>query len=256
MVSHQPPELQINLVEDIFPSAAELDTILDELSPDPIDSSIAVLDGLLPTTFTSKCKVSKATSADRQGFSPYARIVNGLSLAFLEDRQLAKHNLWALRHLIALSLFAQDSKNTIGMSRNVSPVFNEKATEMLLEDVVDRVRQISVYLFRFVNVAGAGGDNNDDSVWRREVVQRFLAAPPMKQVAREGFSDAQGFLFDIISHAKKDALRDTRILKIVLESLLVDGANDTEADLWIQLARKLEKTCQFSFQFAAMEQWS
>lgn len=241
-------------MEGFFPSAAELDSILDELSPDPIDSSIAVLDDLLPTTFTSKRKITKATCADRQGFAPYARIVNGLSLAFLEDRQLAKHNLWALRHLIALSVYAQDSKNTISMSGNVSPVFDERITEVLLEDVVDRVKQISVYLFKFVNVAGAGGDNNDDSVWRREVVERFLAASPVKQVAREGLSDAQGVLFDIISHAKKaDALRDTRILKIVLKSLLADGASDHEADSWIQLARKLEKTCWFSFPSAAME---
>ena len=151
-------------------------------------------------------------------------------------------------------MYAQDSKNTIGMSGNVSPVFDENFTEALLVDVVDRVRQISVYLFRFVNVAGAGGDNNDDSVWRREVLERFLAASLVKQVAREGLSDAQGFLLDIILHAtKKDALRDTRVLKIVLESLLADGASDLEADSWIQLARKLEKTCWFSFRSAAMK---
>jgi hypothetical protein len=55
-------------------------------------------------------------------------------------------------------------------------------------------------------------------------------------------SDSQVFLFDVLWHSKrKDTVRDARVLKTVLESLLTDGVGETEADLWVQLARRLEK---------------
>jgi len=40
---------------------------------------------------------------------------------------------------------------------------------------------------------------------------------------------------------KHDSTRDTRILKMVLEPLVTASFDIAEADLWVQLARKLER---------------
>lgn len=238
LIFHHPPGLHVELVKDIFPSKSQLDAMLDELSPEPNDPSLAILDDLLPTTShtSSKSKVKKPTFTDRHGFSPYARIVNGLSLVFIEDRQVAKRNLWALRHLLALSIYAQDLGNIPNSYTYASPLFDGKVSEARLEEVVTRVKQNSVYLFNFLNSSG------DNSTWRCGVVERFLHTAEGMDASREGLSDRQIFFFDILWHAKrKDTLRDARVLKLVLESLLADGIGEIEAELWVQLARKLER---------------
>jgi hypothetical protein len=211
--------------------------MLDEFSPEPSDPSLAVLNDLLPTTPqpSSKNKTKKPAFADRHGLSPYARVVNGFAQAFLEDRQFAKRNLWALRHLLALSIYAQDLRDVPCSFEYASPLFDGKISETRLEEIVTRVKQISVYLFNSLSSSG-----NDE--WRCDVVERFLHAAGSRDASRAGLSHSQVFLFDVLWHSKrKDTVRDARVLKTVLESLLTDGVGETEADLWVQLARRLEK---------------
>jgi len=245
LIIQHPPGLQVNILEDIFPSRSQLDAMLDELSPEPSDPSLAVLNDLLPTSShpSSKNKIKKPSFTDRHGFSPYARVVNGLSQAFIEDRQLAKRNLWTLRHLLALSVYAQDLNNVPGSYQYASPLFDGKVSETRLEEVVGRVKQISVYLLNFLNSFGISGTDRDGGTWKCGVVERFLHATAGREASKDGLNDPQLFLFDILWHAKRrDTIRDTRIMKSVLESLLADGVGETEADLWVQLARKFEKT--------------
>ena len=219
--------------------------MLDEFSPEPSDPSLAVLNDLLPTTPhpSSKNKIKKPTFTDRHGFSPYARVVNGLSQAFVEDRQLAKRNLWALRHLLALSVYAQDLSNVPSSYQYASPLFDGKVSEMSLEEIVGRVKQISVYLLNFLNSSGATVADRDGDAWKCGVVERFLHATAGRDASRAGLDDPQLLLFDILWHAKKkDTIRDARIMKSVLESLLANGVGETEADLWVQLAKRFERT--------------
>lgn len=213
--------------------------MLEEFSPEPNDPSLAVLNDSLPTTPqpSSRNKVKKPTFADRHGFAPYARVVNGLAQAFLEDRQLAKRHLWAFRHLLALSIYAQDLMNVPSSYEYTSPLFDGKISVTRLEEVVRRVKQVSVYLCNSLNSSGSSADG----VWRYGVVERFLQADGGRN-AYTGLSESQAFLFDILWHAKKkDTVRDARILKTVLGSLLADGVGESEADLWLQLARRLDK---------------
>lgn len=252
MLSRSPPGINVDLLHEVFPSATQLDLMLDDLSPDAIDPSIAVLDPLIPLFIPqphSKA-VGSQQGTDRRGFVPYARIVNGLLQVFIEDRQLAKRALWALRHFLALSIYAQDLLNVPSPtfsssasslpkqdSNNYSPIFDhDVVTISVLRDVVSRVKQVSVYLL------GSAVDQDDES-WRKIVLGKLLKDAPASGRIENRMSQVQQFLWDVIVYAKaQDKLRDTRVLRIILESVFSDGVDGEEAELWIQLARKLEKT--------------
>ncbi|KDR72553.1 hypothetical protein GALMADRAFT_752797 [Galerina marginata CBS 339.88] len=236
MIAVKPPGLQVDILQDIFLSSSKLDAMLSTLSSDPIDPAITVLDPLLPPPSRSPLvKDSDASKlTDRRGFSAYARIVDGLLQAFVDERWLAKRNLWALRHFHALSIYAHDLQN-VPSAASRSPVFDDKVTLSSLANIIDRVRQVSVYLLN----SAAG---KEDDTWRRVVVDRLLNDSARKD-PREGLNQVQTFLFDVVSYAKQgDSTRDARVLKLILDPLLVDGVHVAEADMWIQLVRKLEKT--------------
>lgn len=230
MLGQNPPGLTVNLLQDIFPSAERLDATLDTLSPEVIDLSIEIFDPLIPPAPSSKFKDTLITpsSTDRRGFSNYARTVDALLHALREDRHLARRNLWALRHFFALSIYAQDLLRVPSASSR-SPVFDNKVTPAALADIVLKTKQLSVYLLT--------STRTDDDSWRRGVVDRLL-----NEQDTRGLNEVQTFLFNVINISRKgDSTRDTRILKMVLESLLTAGFDIAEADLWVQLARKLEK---------------
>lgn len=230
MLDQNPPGLSVNLLQDIFPSAERLDATLDTLSPEVIDASIEIFDALIPPATSSKFKgtLSTPSSTDRRGFSNYARTIDALLHALREDRHLARRNLWALRHFFALSIYAQDLLRVPSASSR-SPVFDNKVTPAVLADIVLKTKQLSVYLL--------SSARTDDDSWRREVADRLLN----EQDAR-GLNELQTFLFEVINLSRKDdSTRDARVLKMVLEPLLTAGFDVTEADLWVQLARKLEK---------------
>ena len=235
--------------------------MLDDLPPDAIDPSIAILDPLIPPfTFQPHSKTTKSKQeTDRRGFATYARIVNALLQVFIEDRQLAKRALWVLRHFLALSLYALDLRNvpsTISSSalsssskhdsNNYSPAFDHDVVMIsALRDIVSRVKQVSVYLL------GSAVGQDDGGSWRKIVLGKLLKDAPTRgkiESLNQGMNQVQQFLWDVIVYAKEqDKLRDTRVLKIVLDSIFSDVVDVGEADLWIQLARKLEKTGMESF---------
>ena len=238
--------------------------MLDELSPDAIDPSIAILDPLIPPfTLQPHSKTAKSKKeTDRRGFATYARIVNALLQVFIEDRQLAKQALWVLRHFLALSVYALDLRNVPSPtfsssallssskhdSNNYSPVFDHDVVTIgALRDVVSRVKQVCVYLL------GSAVGQDDGGSWRKVVLEKLLKDAPTSgkiESPKRGMNQVQQFLWDVIVYAKeKDKLRDTRVLKVVLESVFSDVVDVGEADLWIQLARKLEKTGMESFLF-------
>lgn len=262
MLSRNPPGIHVDLLRDIFPSAIQLDLMLDDLSPDAIDPSIAIIDPLIPPQPHPKTARNKQET-DRRGFATYARIVNALLQVFIEDRQLAKRNLWALRHLLALSVYAQDllnvpfptfpssalSSSSKHDSNNYSPIFDyDVVTTGALHDIASRVKQVSVYIL------GSAVDQDDDGSWRNVVLGKLLKDITADGRIESGMSQVQQFLWDVVVHAKEqDRLRDTRVLKIILESVFSDGVDVGEADLWIQLARKLENSGMEPFLYYSFE---
>ncbi|KAF9477335.1 hypothetical protein BDN70DRAFT_881303 [Pholiota conissans] len=236
MIAQKPPGIDSHVLQAILPSSSHLDEALDALSSDAIDPSIAILEPLIPPypSPTSKHKLTTPTSTDRRGFSAYARAVNALLQSFIEDRQLAKLNVWALRHLFALSLYAQDLQNVLSASSR-SPVFDDKVTPVALSNIVTQIRHVAVYLLNSSAI-------KDDESWRRVVLDRLINEPTLK-APKEGLSQLQTFLFDVVSYAKNgDSVRDARVLRMVLDPLVQDGIEVAEADLWVQLSRKYERT--------------
>lgn len=236
LFAQSPPGVAPDVLEGVLPSLAYLDGTLQSLSPDVIDPSIAVLDPLIPVISTAnrRGKTQKPLATDRYGFSAYARSVSAHLRALGEDRQLARRNLWVLRHFFALSVYAQDILD-IPSAIARSPAFDDKVNPAALADIVARSRQISVYL---LNTAAV----QDDDTWRMVVLDRLLTETVQKD-PREGLQQLQMFLYDAIVHAKNgDGLRDARVLKMVLDPLFQDGLNADEGELWVQYARKVEKT--------------
>ncbi|KAF8056637.1 hypothetical protein FPV67DRAFT_646018 [Lyophyllum atratum] len=214
--------LCFNLPVDIFPTPNRIEKLLDRHSPDSIHPSLAVVDTLIPPSVASTSTDQTPRPFDSRGFSDYARVVDALLRAFVEDRQIAKHNIWALRHFQALGVYAQDYTNIPSAQ---STVFGPEAIHANLEALVSRVEQVTTYILT----------SSADEGWREVAL---AAAIDDRQPELSGSLSA--FLVDAIRHSRSsESARDTRILRNILQHVFHD-INKNEADRWILLARKLE----------------
>ncbi|KAK0229492.1 hypothetical protein EDD85DRAFT_130041 [Armillaria nabsnona] len=204
-----------------LPSVPELDRMLDDLSSDPIHPALAVLDPLIPPGEYTEID---PPACDSHGFSPYARLVSVLLFMFLEDRQSARRNTWALRHLLALSLYADDYS---AYPTGSSPVFRKEAL-IDLEGLIVKLQQICTYLLTSAS----------DDGWRLKVLDAVTNVQPLDETE----PSLALFLRDQITKARKgDETREARILGRTLLHVLHD-ADKAEADRWITFARSIERT--------------
>ncbi|KAJ6608207.1 hypothetical protein B0H10DRAFT_2068569 [Mycena sp. CBHHK59/15] len=215
--------LPIDVVADVFPSKEELDDMLDALPADPLDASLAVLHPLLPPA--SAIESSRpASSHDERGYTSYARIVAALLQTLVKDRRIAKENVWALRHIISLAIYAED---LLAVPAATSPVFASSTDVGALEEIGKLAQQVTTYLLTA----------SIDDGWRTRVL---TAITQDKSLA--GGGALPSLFIDLIRRARSgDGSRDCRVLGRVLRHSLHD-ADKTEADLWILFARKIEKT--------------
>jgi len=195
----------------------------------PLDASLALLEPLLPPT--SPPRVAP-TPTDSRGLSSYARTVYALGQALTNDLGLAKRHLWTLRHFIALAIYAEDLHN-VPSAADRSGVFDGKVTPETLTDVIQKARQISVYLFG--SVFSDGGDE------RKKLLQE-MSKNGVQKASLGSRASWTGFLQDAVAFAvEEDGVRDARVLQRVLKAVLSEGVDVAEADLWVQIARKVEK---------------
>ncbi|KAJ7056206.1 hypothetical protein C8F01DRAFT_377750 [Mycena amicta] len=212
----------LNIIPDIFPSKAELDAILETLSPDAASPSLAVLDPDLPPSTSRKVQTATA-SFDERGYSAYARIVSALLQAMVDDRPAAKENVWALRHVLSLALYAED---VIAVPTAASAVFDASSLVLELPALVTKAQQLVTYILT----------SGTDDGWRTSVLSAVTNDKPLV-----GGSAVALLLVDIVACARQtDASRDCRVLGSVLRHVLQD-ADKAEADLWLAFARKIEK---------------
>ncbi|KAF9447824.1 hypothetical protein P691DRAFT_670660 [Macrolepiota fuliginosa MF-IS2] len=228
-------KLGVSLLHDIFPSPEMLDGTLRRLPHGPIDYSLAVVEPLIPPDVGLSENGPEFT--DSQGFSSYARTINALLQVFLEDRNLARQNLWALRHFVALSIYASDYQK---VPAGISPVFNVQALASLGE-LIAKVHQVTTYLLLGSLARAAEG-------WRRGVVKRI---GDRQYGGGSGGSSLEGFMEDVMRVAvESDDVLNTQVLKIILEDILEDVEAE-EAEEWVGLARKLESAPQTSMTIIA-----
>ncbi|KAJ8507641.1 hypothetical protein ONZ45_g9999 [Pleurotus djamor] len=211
------PGVPIDFMQDILPSRAELDEQLELLHAEPAHRSLALVDPIVSDTDSEDA----AALADA-GLS-YARIITTL-LRYLRDKPaVVADNLWTLRHILALSIYASDLRD---IPHIPSPVFSGlDSTGGVLARVVrecDDVLQSSLL--------GGAGD------WRRKVIDAVQSGQSSSLAGLSAFVAES-----IVLSVKEETQRDARILSRVLTCVLQDVTAD-EVDLWIGLARKLEKT--------------
>lgn len=221
VLSSRRDELNVGDFEEIFPSKKELDAMLDILPPNPVDVSLAVIDPLVPTAIEddNDNEVSEAV-VDRSGYSSYARVVTALLHYFSDERQLAKENVWALRHFLA---FAQYADEKLQFPEAESSLFGRAVSPTALQDLTAKVDQITAYVLSSV----------PDESWFSPIISSLLnGQPPSSGIGR--------LLYDLVyDSAGRDTVRESRVLHSVLQHILT-SATKAEADQMIMLARKIE----------------
>jgi len=214
---------------DVVPTQKELDAMLFEMSLN-VDPSLAVLDSLLPTSSPKQPSLSPVLY-DARGWSSYARVTDAILRIFMEDRQIARHNIWSLRHLLMLSLHAQD---LIDLPTTSNSIFSIDALQAhnAVQDICSAVQQVTTYLMT--------SSFTDNEQWRSQTIDGILASKPV--ISATKLSTLSSFVADMAKSCQDtDSVMETRCLRIVLQHVLPD-ANKTEGEKWMLLARKLEKT--------------
>ena len=154
-----------------------------------------------------------------------------LLYSYTENRDLARTNLWALRHFLALAIYAEELLEVPSLP---NPAFSRTVAKDLLQDVLVKAQQLTTYLLTTVGT--------DDS-WHVDVVTTLLNG------RRNTLGVLATFTVDLIHRAQdEDDSLHARILYSLLQHVLRDASKE-EADEWLLLARRLEKKCKSIFAF-------
>ncbi|TFY76325.1 hypothetical protein EWM64_g7687, partial [Hericium alpestre] len=211
------------LLSDVVPSRQALESSFLELRSDPSHPSLAITLPLIPPAESFDVATETDGEFDRLGLSSYARIVLALLYTFMDDRQAAKQNLWAFKHLIALSLYAEEFLQVPALP---SLVFAPFVSRDLLRETIVKVQQLSTYML----MAPA------ESGWHARVVKAAMG-----EKVSEPLDDVAVFISEFVKSSQdEDTYIESRILHTVLQHILGDTDKD-EGDQWMLLARKIEK---------------
>jgi E3 ubiquitin-protein ligase listerin len=217
--------------DDLLPTSRHLDDLLCNLRLDPAIPSLAIIHPLIPPSSSFAVAEGPDCEADQQGLGVYARGVMALLYSYAENRNLARTNLWAFRHFLALAIYAEELLEIPSLP---NPAFSRVAAKDMLQDVVIKAQQLTTYL-----LTTAVADEN----WRVDVVTSLLNGK------RSNSGDLSAFTTDLIQRAQKeDDSLHSRILYTVLRHVLRDSLRE-EADQWLFLARRLERNCESTYNF-------
>ena len=198
--------------------------MLDALPSTPLDASLAVIDPLVPPSVQYRSLKFPKDGGDAQGLTEYARVVYGLLLYLVDDRQTAKENPWVLRHFLALAIYAEEAKLLPCVD---SPVFSKIVTRTTLLGILGRVQQATTYLL----------SSTTDEKWHTTVANVLVS----QATASTGLDGVGRLVVDLVNRAKRyDAIRESRILHMILRHAL-STATKADSEQWMLVARKLEK---------------
>ncbi|EIW55564.1 ubiquitin-protein ligase RKR1 [Trametes versicolor FP-101664 SS1] len=214
---------EINVITDIFPSQEELLVMLDDLPSTPLDPSLGAVDPLVPPSTLYRSAGPSPSTYDSAGFNKYARVVNGLLTHLVDDRQMSKENVWALRHLFALAIYAEELKH---LPSSESPVFARSVSRAVLQGILDRVQQVATYLL----------SSTAEENWHTHVTNVLLLH------ASSSLPDgATQLVIDLVTRARRqDNVRTSRILHMILQHAF-RNATKADAELWMGAVRQTEK---------------
>ena len=213
--------LHADLVSGVFPGQREFDKLLGQLPSYP-HPSIAVVDSLVLLGDYDDEDTIQQPELDLFGYSSYARIVSSLLLHFLDNRDAARENVWALRHFQALALYAKD---VLQVPSAQSAVFGRDVDRADLDDLISKVDQLSAYTLTHLV----------DDGWFSRIIPLLSAgkaAPSSDRIAL--------LLESLLQPRDGDSVRESRILHSILRHVLA-GVTKADADQLIVLARSIEK---------------
>lgn len=214
-------------LDELLPTKTSLDDLLCNLRLDPATPSLAILDPLIPPQSCFDTAEGPDCESDQQGLGAYARGVMALLHAYAENRGLARANLWALRHFLALAIYAEE---LLVVPSLPNPAFSRIASKNVLQDITARAQQLTAYLL----MTAATDDN-----WGVNAVTLLNGRHT------NSLDGLASFTVELIEHAKdEDDSLHARIVHAVLRHGLRDATRD-EADQWMLLARMLEKNCAY-----------
>jgi len=211
-------------IMDLVPSREKLDSMLSTLPTEPMDASISLRSALLPLSGLEDPPPITGEGYDLDGHSSYARIVSLLLAAFLGDRIVAKAHPWALRHFIALAIYAEE---VLDLPDSSSGVFDGKTVPFsTLQQLTHKVQQITTYVL---------SDVEDGQSWHQRITAASLDVKVQKDVGETG-----QFVIDLLrAAASNDNPRDARILHTILQHILSHTSRG-EGELWMGVCRNIE----------------
>lgn len=214
-------------LDDLLPTSTYLDDLLCSLRLEPATASLAIIQPLIPPPSSFDTAEGPDCESDQQGLGVYARGVMALLYSYTENRDLARTNLWALRHFLALAIYAEELLEVPFLP---NPAFSRAVARDVLQDVLVKVQQLTAYL---LTTAVADDD------WHVDVVKSLLNGK-----RNTSLGDLAAFTVDLIQRAQdEDDSLHARILYTILQHALRDASRE-EADEWFLLARRLERNCK------------
>lgn len=218
-------------IMDLVPSREKLDSMLSIFPTEPVDASLSLRSPLLPLSALEDPPLVATENYDLYGYSSYARVISLLLDAFLEDRIVAKAHPWALRHFVALAVYAED---VLDLPNGPSEVFDAKTvSSSILQQLLHKVQQVTAYVL---------WDVGDGQSWHQKVTTACLDTKVQPDDGEIG-----KFVTTLLrSAASDDNGRDARILHAILQHILSHTSKE-EGDLWMGVCRKIESKCRQPF---------
>ncbi len=215
-------------MDDLLPTSSYLDDLLCNLRLDPATASLAIIQPLIPPSSSFDIAEGPDCEGDQQGLGVYARGVMVLLYSYTENRDLARTNLWALRHFLALAIYVEELLEVPSLP---NPAFSRTVAKDVLQDILIKVQQLTTYLLTTADV--------DDS-WHVDAVKSLLNGNRNTLMG-----NSAAFTVDLIQRAQnEDDSLHARILYTILQHVLRDASRE-EANEWLLLARRLERNCKF-----------
>lgn len=209
-----------------MPSQQAIESLFLEEVQTSTNPILAAIDILVPEVEFDDAVQSEDRAFDKQHLSYYARSTWALAILASTDRQLAKDNIWILKHALLLQQMAED--------RLFAPAsgfgcFGPDIEEKLLKRVIESVQKLNTYIFSGVSSF--------------DLPHNTLIQAITSPSATASLQTAEQFIVDICKNGKSnDCSRLARIIRSVLSHTL-RGASATNIDLWLSLARTLRRTC-------------
>ena len=213
-------DYSVDILSKLFPSPAQLDEMLQLMPSTPISSSLAVIQPLIPVGICDNSEEEQEYSFDSQGMTKYVRAVNGLLSFVGRDRDICRRNVWLLKHLLVVSIAAQECLQVAGQK---SAFYSASASRTSLQAIVNETQKITTFLLSM--------PKDDD--WHNKVTQAVFSG------MSSHFDAAFDFVTSLFVDAQRsDNVRDSLVIFTVLQHLFHDMSVE-DANCWLRLARRL-----------------